>query len=119
MTKYYNVYHQDNRISDEYITREQAEQHIANLLCRWNQTFNPADFEIREQYCIYAHSDNKEIMRQMLHLEPSKSVIEAWETTLVPAEGEEPKRWWTQEYRFDTPKQRISSCSTSHIALLR
>lgn len=101
MTKYFNVYHQDNRIADEYTTREQAEQHIANLLGRWNQTFNPADFEIREQCCIYAHSDNREIMRQMLHLEPSKSGIEAWSTA---PESEEPKKWWTQEYWFDTPE---------------
>jgi hypothetical protein len=95
-TKHYNVYflETESRLTDDLTTLEDAENFIATKCPGWTRD----QLAIREEYCIYAHSQSIEAFRELLHMDPTT-------TYKVPASisgTESPRTWFNHEYWFDS-----------------
>ena len=96
MTKHYNVYflETESRLTDDLTTLEDAENFIATKCPGWTRS----QFAIREQYCIYAHSQSIEAFRELLHMEPTTTYKVAGSISGTNA----PKEWFNHEWWFDS-----------------
>jgi hypothetical protein len=113
-TKHYNVYllETESRLTDDLTTLEDAEKFIATKCPGWERN----QLAIREEYCIYAHSQSIEAFRELLHMDPTT-------TYKVPASisgSESPRTWYNHEYWFDSlesAQQFMSYLAHQSIAL--
>jgi hypothetical protein len=95
-TKYYNVYflETETRLTKDLTTPEAAEHFITTKCPGWTRE----QLQIREEYCIYAHSGSVKSFRELLHMDPTQRYK-------VPASisgTNEPKTWYNHEYWFDS-----------------
>ena len=95
-TKHFNVYflETESRLTDDLTTLEDAEHFIEAKCPGWTRD----QLAIREEYCIYAHSESIEAFRELLHMDPP-------ERYTMPASisgTNAPKEWFNHEWWFDS-----------------
>jgi hypothetical protein len=118
MTKYYNVYflETESRLTDDLTTLEDAENFIAakwqsrltddlttleaaeNFIATKCPGWTPDQLAIREEYCIYAHSESIEAFRELLHMDPTHRYTMPASISGTNA----PKEWFNHEWWFDS-----------------
>ena len=95
-TKHFNVYflETESRLTDDLTTLEDAENFIATKCPGWTRD----QLAIREEYCIYAHSDSIEAFRELLHMDPTQRYTMPASISGTNA----PKEWFNHEWWFDS-----------------
>ena len=96
MTKHYNVYflESESRLTDDLTTLEDAENFIATKCPGWERN----QLAIREEYCIYAHSQSIEAFWELLHMDPTQRYTMPASISGTNA----PKEWFNHEWWFDS-----------------
>lgn len=112
-TKYFNVYfiETESRLTDDLSTLEDAEKFISTKCPGWTRD----QLAIREEYCIYAHSQSIEAFRELLHMDPTQRY-----TMPASISGGDPKEWFNHEWWFDSldsAQQFMSYLAHKSIAL--